>query len=190
MAAQPTSLAEAVAALSAPLPHGVTVHYAKHMAHHLDLTADAVVDRRVPQRAADPRPGRGGRVVRPLPRGLRARRHRAAAGAVAPDALGRGRPRRPGDRRRRLPPRPRGAPALALRLARHRLHRPDALLAARSARLGRRVGAVLVRRRAGLDRLRAVPAARGRAVARTTRRSPRPAGRRTRRCGERRFLPQ
>jgi Sulfotransferase domain len=30
-----------VAALEAPLPEGRTVHYAKHMAHHLDLTADA-----------------------------------------------------------------------------------------------------------------------------------------------------
>ena len=38
LAAQPTSLAEAVAALHAPLPDGVTVHYAKHMAHHLDTT--------------------------------------------------------------------------------------------------------------------------------------------------------
>ena len=36
LAAQPTALADAVAALSAPLPAGVTVHYAKHMAHHLD----------------------------------------------------------------------------------------------------------------------------------------------------------
>ena len=41
LAAQPTSLDDAVAALSAPLPAGVTVHYAKHMAHHLDPTADA-----------------------------------------------------------------------------------------------------------------------------------------------------
>ena len=41
IAAQPTDLAEAVAALHAPLPDGVTVHYAKHMAHHLDPTDDA-----------------------------------------------------------------------------------------------------------------------------------------------------
>ena len=39
--AQPTSLAEVVAGLSAPLPGGKTVHYAKHMAHHLDLSLDA-----------------------------------------------------------------------------------------------------------------------------------------------------
>jgi hypothetical protein len=41
LAAQPTSLAEVVAALSAPLPDGKAVHYAKHMAHHLDLSLDA-----------------------------------------------------------------------------------------------------------------------------------------------------
>ena len=41
LAAQATSLDEAVAALSTPLPAGVTVHYAKHMAHHLDLSLDA-----------------------------------------------------------------------------------------------------------------------------------------------------
>ena len=38
--AQPTDLDEAVAALHEPLPAGVTVHYAKHMTHHLDLDAD------------------------------------------------------------------------------------------------------------------------------------------------------
>jgi hypothetical protein len=41
LAAQPTSLSEAVAALTTPLPPGRTVHYAKHMAHHVDMTADA-----------------------------------------------------------------------------------------------------------------------------------------------------
>jgi hypothetical protein len=41
LAAQPTSLGEAVAALDAPLPDGATVHYAKHMAHHLDMARDA-----------------------------------------------------------------------------------------------------------------------------------------------------
>ena len=49
LAAQPTSLAEAVAALDAPLPDGATVHYAKHMAHHLDTTAGR---RRGPRRSA------------------------------------------------------------------------------------------------------------------------------------------
>jgi hypothetical protein len=37
---QPTDLAEAVRRLAAPLPQGIRVHYAKHMAHHLDLDAD------------------------------------------------------------------------------------------------------------------------------------------------------
>jgi len=40
IASQATSVAEVVAELSAPLPPGATVHYAKHMAHHLDPTAD------------------------------------------------------------------------------------------------------------------------------------------------------
>lgn len=41
IAAQPTSLPEVVAGLLAPLPRGRTVLYAKHMAHHLDLDAEA-----------------------------------------------------------------------------------------------------------------------------------------------------
>ena len=41
LASQPTSLTEIVASLRAPLPDGRTVHYAKHMAHHLDLDLDA-----------------------------------------------------------------------------------------------------------------------------------------------------
>jgi hypothetical protein len=41
LAAQPTSLDEAVAGLTAPLPQGASVHYAKHMAHHLDTSEDA-----------------------------------------------------------------------------------------------------------------------------------------------------
>ena len=40
IASQPTDLAEAVAGLSAPLPPGRTVHYAKHMAHHLPRDMD------------------------------------------------------------------------------------------------------------------------------------------------------
>ena len=41
IAAQPTSLSDVVDGLLAPLPDGRTVHYAKHMAHHLDMDADA-----------------------------------------------------------------------------------------------------------------------------------------------------
>src|SRR6185437_8178519 len=35
IASQPTDLATAVAGLSAPLPEGRSVHYAKHMAQHV-----------------------------------------------------------------------------------------------------------------------------------------------------------
>jgi Sulfotransferase domain len=41
IAAQPTAQSDVVAGLLAPLPDGRTVHYAKHMAHHVDLDADA-----------------------------------------------------------------------------------------------------------------------------------------------------
>jgi hypothetical protein len=40
IASQPTDLAEAVAGLSAPLPPGRHVHYAKHMAHHVSRDMD------------------------------------------------------------------------------------------------------------------------------------------------------
>jgi hypothetical protein len=41
LASQPTSLTEIVASLHAALPDGRTVHYAKHMAHHIDIGLDA-----------------------------------------------------------------------------------------------------------------------------------------------------
>lgn len=40
IASQPTDLAEVVAQLSAPLPAGRQVHYAKHMAHHVSRDMD------------------------------------------------------------------------------------------------------------------------------------------------------
>jgi hypothetical protein len=40
IAAQPTNLADAIAGLSAPLPAGCRVHYAKHMAHHVSRDMD------------------------------------------------------------------------------------------------------------------------------------------------------
>src|SRR5690348_2097086 len=40
IASQPTDRAEAVAALSAPLPAGRSVHYAKHMSHHVARDMD------------------------------------------------------------------------------------------------------------------------------------------------------
>ena len=66
-----------------------------------------------------------------------------------------------------------GVPAVAVRLRRRRVHRRDAGVAGRATRDRRRVGAVLVRRRPALDRLRAVPAPPGRAD------RPRPCGRAT-----------
>ena len=40
IASQPTDLAAAVAGLSVALPHGRSVHYAKHMAHHVSRDMD------------------------------------------------------------------------------------------------------------------------------------------------------
>lgn len=40
IASQPTDLEAAIAALSAPLPPGIRVRYAKHMTHHIDETMD------------------------------------------------------------------------------------------------------------------------------------------------------
>jgi sulfotransferase family protein len=40
IASQPTDVATAIAALSEPLPPGRTVHYAKHMAHHVPQDMD------------------------------------------------------------------------------------------------------------------------------------------------------
>ncbi len=40
IASQPTDLDAAIATLSAPLPDGIAVHYAKHMTHHIDEHMD------------------------------------------------------------------------------------------------------------------------------------------------------
>jgi hypothetical protein len=40
LAAQPTDLAAAIGTLSEPLPGGASVHYAKHMTHHVDEDMD------------------------------------------------------------------------------------------------------------------------------------------------------
>ena len=40
LASGPTDIETAIAGLSAPLPRGRRVHYAKHMAHHLPRNAD------------------------------------------------------------------------------------------------------------------------------------------------------
>ena len=162
IAAQPTSLDEAVAELLRAAAR--RRHRPLRQAHGPPPRhrADAVVDRGVPQRAADPRPGRGGRLLRPLARGLRARRHRAAPAAVAASSAG---TRPASTSRSSTPPTSSSDPEAHLRWLCDWLgiDFTDRMLglAARPARLRRRVGAALVRRRAGLDRLRAVPAPRG-----------------------------
>ena len=116
--------------LAAPLPPGATVHYAKHMAHHVSRDMDLALDPALPQRAADPRPRRGRRVLRARPGDLRARRHRPAPAGVAGRAVGRARRRRPRSSTRATScAHPERAPALAVRLARHPVHRPDAVVA-------------------------------------------------------------
>ena len=40
LAAQPTAMSEAIKALHQPLAESITVHYAKHMAHHVDFSDD------------------------------------------------------------------------------------------------------------------------------------------------------
>ena len=163
IASQPTDLADAVAALRAPLPDGASVHYAKHMAHHLlpDDDLSWVGEFRTVLLVRDPREVvasyvKSREACEPEDIGL------LQQGRLLDELRRRRRRRATGDRRRRLPARPGGPPALAVRLARHRLHRRDAGVAGRAAGLRRRVGAALVRRGVGLDRLRAVPPRDGR----------------------------
>ena len=179
IASQPTDLADGrrrpVRAAAARPPRPLRqAHGAPRLARH-----GPGLDAALPQRAADPRPGRGRRLVRARPGDLRAGRHRAAPAGVAAGAVGRARRRGADHRRGRLPARARGAPALAVRLAGHPVHRPDAVLAAGPARLRRRVGAALVRRRLVLHRVRALAPARDSASPTTTPPSPRRAARST-----------
>jgi hypothetical protein len=128
LAAQPTSLDAAVATLSEPLPDGRTVHFAKHMAQHVDIGSEVswtdafrnVLLIRDPAEVVASYV-RSREACEPEDIGLLQQERLL-------DALAR--ERAAGHRRRRLPARPGGAPALAVRLARHRLHRPDAVLAA------------------------------------------------------------
>ena len=90
VSSQPTDPAEVVRGLRAPVD--ADVHYAKQMTHHLADDAELTWGP-VPQRAAGARPGRGGRLLRPLPRGLRAGRHRAAPAAAAGRAPDQSHPR-------------------------------------------------------------------------------------------------
>ncbi len=103
-----------VAELSAPLPTGGRVHYAKHMAHHVSRDMDLALDAALPQRAADPRPDRSRRLLRTRARDLRARGHRASPAGVALGAVGQAPHGGADPRRERLSARARGAPALAV----------------------------------------------------------------------------
>ena len=112
-------------------------------------------------RVPGPRPGAGADVVREGPRRADAGGPRAAAAARAVRDV-----RRAGGRRRRRAARPARDARAAVRRARDRLRRGDARLARRAAGHRRRLGAALVRRRRGLDRLRAVLPRLGRPAAR------------------------
>ena len=133
------------------------------------------------QRAADPRPGRGGRRrtcarARPSPPTTSAPPAARAARCSSASSVA-------GDRLGRLPARPGGLPALALRLRRRAVHRRDAVVAGRAARRatasGRRTGTT---RSLALHRLRAATGHDGSSSRRRARRSSRRPGRRTSGC--------
>ena len=67
IASQPTDAVEVVRRLTGD--DSAPVHYAKHMTHHLARGHGPRLGRRLPQRAAHPRSGRGGGVLRPVARG-------------------------------------------------------------------------------------------------------------------------
>ncbi len=107
---------------------------------------------RAAARVPGARPGAGAHVLRQGARGADAGGPRAAPAGRAVRAV-----RRPGRRRRRRAARPaRRTLGLLCEALGHRVRRRDAVVAGRPARHRRRVGATLVRRRRGLDRLRAV----------------------------------
>ena len=170
IASQPTSFDEAVADLSAPLPAGATVHYAKHMAHHLDTRTDPTWTEafRNVQLIRDPAEVvasyvRSREACEPDDIGLLQQvwlmDHWDAAGLDVPVIDAADFLQDPESHLRWL------CEWLGIGFT-------DAMLAwppgPRDVR--RRLGAALVRRRAGLDRLRAVPAAGGRPVAARRRR--------------------
>ena len=180
IASQPTDLAAAVAGLSAPLPAGPPrplrqAHGAPRLPRH-----GPALDAALPQRAADPRPGRGRRLLRARAGDLRARRHRAAPAGVAAGAVGRARRRGAGHRRAATScARPRRtcagcATGSGIPFTDRMLSWPPG---PRDVR--RRVGAALVRRRLVLHRLRALAPARDRRSPTTTPPSPRRAARST-----------
>ena len=168
IAAGDTDWRRVVASLTGDRP-ATGVHYQKHMTHHLlpELPRDWIAD--AAQRAADPRPGRGGRVLHPRPGERRRERHRARAAEPSSTTSSTSVPVI--DSADFLQD-PEGYLRWLCDYVGVAVHRRDAALAGRAARLRRRVGEVLVRRGVGLHRLRAVPAARG--VTSTAPRSPRP----------------
>ena len=187
---QPTSLAEAVAALHAPLPtahrplreaHGPPPRHASRTPTWIDAFRNVLLIRDPAEVVASY--VRSREACEPDDIGLLQQQWLI-------DALGRGRPRRPGDRRRRLPRATPRRTCAGSATGSASSSPTGCCLAGRAARLRRRLGAVLVRRGAAPR-----PASRrtGRARStsrRTTPRSPRPAGRRTTRCTSVRIRPQ
>ncbi len=154
IASQPTDVAEAVAGLSAPLPPGRSIHYAKHMAHHVSRDMDLDWTLRFSNVLLIRDPGRGRRLVRARPGHLRAGGHRPAPARVAAGSCGTSRGSRcrsstPSDFLR--------APEAHLRWLCDWLGIPftarHAVLATRPAPVRRRMGAALVRRRLVLHRV-------------------------------------
>ncbi len=153
IASQPTDLSKAVAEISGPLPPGRRVHYAKHMAHHVSREMDLrwTLGFRNVLLIRDP--------VEVVASYVRARESCEPEDIGLPqqgwllELVGRAPHRGADPRRERLPERARGASALAVQVAGHPVHRPDAVLAAGPARVRRGVGAALVRRRLVLHRV-------------------------------------
>ena len=146
IASQPHGLARSCCRelAAGPLPPGVTIYYAKHMTHHVlpsvDLSAFA--------------PFRHAFLIRD-PRSLLASYARVRSAPTLAD-LGLRQQAEifeefggPVHRLGRPARRARGGAARAVRGARRAVLRGDAVLAGRAARQRRRVGAVLVRQRAG-----------------------------------------
>ena len=95
IAAGPTDWRAAVADLILTGGAGAAVYYQKHMTHHLIPRAAAGLDPRSAQHRADPRSVRGGRLLRPVPRGRGRRGPRRDRADPAVRLSGRGRRRPP-----------------------------------------------------------------------------------------------
>ena len=165
IASQPTDWRVVLAEQArGPLPGGAVIGYAKHMTHHLlpEVDRAALAPFRHAHLIRDPRELLA--LLRQGPGRTHPGRSRPApAGGDLRDV------RRPGGRFARPADRARAAPcARSARRSASPFDDRDAGLAGRAAGQRRGVGAVLVRRRLGLDRLRPLPAA-DRAAARPPR---------------------